>query len=68
MASDQEIISELEEEMVRAIGSLEKICAELPVVLRKALSEVVDTPRTGRVWVSELEKPRKLTSAPRSKS
>lgn len=56
---DQQVLGEILDEMVGAIGSLERIRCELPLELRKGLDEVVDTARTGRIWVSELEKTEK---------
>ena len=52
-------ISEIEAALCDAVGSREKLCQELPIELRRALDEVIDTPRTGRIWISELEKTEK---------
>lgn len=56
---DYSLLAEIENELVSAAGSLEQLCDELPGELRRALDEVIDTERTGRVWVSELEKTEK---------
>jgi hypothetical protein len=40
-------------------GGLHKLKEELPDLIRQAIDEVIDTPRTGRVRASELEKTEK---------
>ena len=45
--------------LVDAAGSLEQLQEDLPIQVRSALDEIIDTERTGRIWVSELEKEEK---------
>ncbi len=56
---DYAIVKRLESALAKQAGGLEKLKQELPVLIRAAIDEVIDTPRTGRVHASELEKTEK---------
>jgi hypothetical protein len=56
---DFAIVKRLESALARQAGGLEKLRQELPVLIRQAIDEVIDTPRTGRVHARELEKTEK---------
>jgi Restriction endonuclease NaeI len=56
---DFEIVKRLESALVKQAGGLGKLKQELPALIREAIDEVIDTPRTGRVHASELEKTEK---------
>ena len=56
---DYEIIRRIESALLKEAGGLNKLRQELPVLIRQAIDEVIDTPRTGRVHSRELEKTEK---------
>lgn len=57
---DYEVVQRLEAALVRqAGGSIDKLKKDLPILIRAAIDEVIDAPRTGRVHASELEKTEK---------
>jgi hypothetical protein len=56
---DYVIVKRLESALAKQAGGPEKLKQELPVLIRAAIDEVIDAPRTGRVHASELEKTEK---------
>ena len=56
---DYEIVKRLESALVRQSGGYDKFRQELPILIRAAIDEVIDAPRTGRVHANELEKTEK---------
>ncbi len=56
---DYTVIKALADEIERLSGGWQKFGEELPRRLRVALDEVIDTPRTGRFVLSQLEKTEK---------
>ncbi len=56
---DYAIIKRIESALLKEAGGLDKLRQELPVLIRQAIDEVIDTPRTGRVHSRELEKTEK---------
>jgi Restriction endonuclease NaeI len=56
---DYAIVKRLESALAKQAGGLEKLKQELPALIRAAIDEVIDAPRTGRVHASELEKTEK---------
>jgi hypothetical protein len=56
---DYVIVKRLESALAKQAGGLEKLKQELPALIRAAIDEVIDAPRTGRVHASELEKTEK---------
>jgi hypothetical protein len=57
--ADFPVVKRIEAALVRQAGGLDKLKAELPILIRQAIDEVIDAPRTGRVHASELEKTEK---------
>jgi hypothetical protein len=53
------IMKRLESALAKQAGGVDKLKQELPALIRAAIDEVIDTPRTGRVHASELEKTEK---------
>jgi hypothetical protein len=53
------VVKRIESALVRQARGLDRLKAELPVLIRQAIDEVVDAPRTGRVHSRELEKTEK---------
>jgi Restriction endonuclease NaeI len=56
---DFPVVKRIESALARQAGGLDKLKAELPTLIRRAIDEVVDAPRTGRVHARELEKTEK---------
>jgi Restriction endonuclease NaeI len=56
---DFEIVTRIEAALAKQAGGLNQLREELPVLIRQAIDEVIDAPRTGRVHSSELEKTEK---------
>jgi hypothetical protein len=56
---DYEIIERIESALLTEGGGLNKLREEIPALIRQAIDEVIDTPRTGRVHSRELEKTEK---------
>ena len=56
---DDEILSALELKLYECCGGKEKLIAEVPQLLRKAIDEVIDPPRTARLLLEQLEKTEK---------
>ncbi len=53
------VLEKTAEEIIRHAGSLYRMREELPILIRRAINEVIDTPRTGRLAIGELEKTEK---------
>jgi hypothetical protein len=53
------LIEQLEKAILRNAGGLEKFKKEIPLLLRKAIDEVIDAPRTNRFTLDEIEKTEK---------
>src|SRR5712692_5267733 len=56
---DYTIVKRIESALLKEADGLDKLRQELPVLIRQAIDEVIDTPRTGRVHSRELEKTEK---------
>jgi hypothetical protein len=56
---DYAVVKQLEFALERQAGGHDRLRKELPVLIRAAIDEVIDAPRTGRVYASELEKTEK---------
>ena len=56
---DYEIVSRIESALIAQAGGRAKLQADIPRLIRQAIDEVIDAPRTGRVHASELEKTEK---------
>lgn len=56
---DYPIVKRIEHALAGRVGGLGKLKQELPSLIRQAIDEVIDTPRTGRVYANELEKTEK---------
>jgi hypothetical protein len=56
---DSLLIEQLEMAILRNAGGLEKFKKEIPLLLRKAIDEVIDSPRTNRFTLDEIEKTEK---------
>lgn len=56
---DFEIIRRIEKALFAQCGGLTGLRSELPKLIRQAIDEVIDAPRTGRSSVAELEKTEK---------
>ena len=56
---DFPVLRPLMESLVRSAGGLQKLTQEIPQILRKAIDEVIDTPRTNRFTLAETEKTEK---------
>jgi hypothetical protein len=57
--SDFPIVNRIEAFLLERAGGLPKLKRELPILIRQAIDEVIDTVRTGRVHTRELEKTEK---------
>jgi len=56
---DTKLVNRLKEAIFRSAKGFERFKEQLPFLLRKAIDEVIDAPRTGRFTVDELEKTEK---------
>jgi hypothetical protein len=56
---DSLLIKRIVDAILRSAGGLEKFKKEIPLLLRKAIDEVIDTPRTSRFTLEEVEKTEK---------
>jgi hypothetical protein len=56
---DSGILRTLEIALLKAGGGIEKVRAEVPQLIRRAIDEVIDAPRTGRLMLGETEKTEK---------
>src|SRR5258708_16036194 len=57
--ADFVVLRPLVESLVKSAGGLKKLTEEIPQILRKAIDEVIDTPRTNRFTLAETEKTEK---------
>lgn len=57
--SDLVLIRKLEKAVLRSAKSAERFQQQIPLLLRKAIDEVIDAPRTGRFTIDDLEKTEK---------
>lgn len=56
---DYDICRELAEKIERRAGGHAALASEIPLLIRRAIDEVIDTPRTGRLSLSDTEKTEK---------
>ncbi|NCC51825.1 MAG: hypothetical protein EOM20_11485 [Spartobacteria bacterium] len=56
---DLEILKELEAAVWKNVGGQKGLEKDFPLLLRRAIDEVIDTPRTGRLTLDEIEKTEK---------
>jgi len=56
---DSLLVEQLEKAILRNAGGLEKFKREIPLLLRKAIDEVIDSPRTNRFTLDEIDKTEK---------
>jgi len=56
---DSLLIEQLEKAILRNAGGLDKFKKEIPLLLRKAIDEVIDSARTNRFTLDEIEKTEK---------
>lgn len=57
--SDLQLLHKLEAAILKSTKGRERFKEQIPLLLRKAIDEVIDAPRTGRFTVDELEKTEK---------
>lgn len=58
-SADTRVIEQLEEAIIKNAGGLAQFKKELPLLLRKAVDEVIDSARTNRFTLDEVEKTEK---------
>lgn len=56
---DEKILKDLEHAILKNVGGIEALKEEFPKMIRKSLDEVIDTPRTGRLTIDQIEKTEK---------
>lgn len=56
---DLAIARQIETALLKRCGGIDAMRRELPALMRKAIDEVIDAPRTGRVHAAEMEKTEK---------
>jgi hypothetical protein len=56
---DDELLASLEQAILRSVKGQARFISEAPHMVRKAVDEVIDSPRTGRFLLEELEKTEK---------
>lgn len=56
---DYPVVKRIESALISQAKGFNRLKAELPTLIRQAIDEVIDAPRTGRVHASELEKTEK---------
>ncbi len=56
---DYDLLKRLEDAIYRAAGGQEKFETKIPAMLRKAIDEVIDAPRSGRLTLDEIDKTEK---------
>lgn len=56
---DYEVLKKLEAALLKGGGGIERVRAEVPQLIRRAIDEVIDAPRTGRFTLRETEKTEK---------
>jgi hypothetical protein len=57
--NDFQLLCNLESAIINSTKGIERFKERIPLLLRKAIDEVIDAPRTGRFTVDELEKTEK---------
>lgn len=57
--TDSDILKAIEAEILQRAGSRETFCSEVPKLIRRAIDEVIDTPRTARLTLNQIEKTEK---------
>ena len=57
--TDTKLLQDIESAILINIGGLDALQEEFPKMIRKALDEVIDTPRTGRLTLDQIEKTEK---------
>ncbi len=65
---DFQILFAIKVRIEECAGGAEKLREELPELFRKAIDEVIDTPRSGRRLITEIEKTEKTCSLRESNS
>ena len=58
-ADDSALIAKIEAELMKSAKGSERFRQQIPLLLRKAIDEVIDAPRTGRFTIDEVEKTEK---------
>lgn len=58
-AVNTKIIKSIERAILKNVGGLEALAEEFPKLIRRAIDEVIDTPRTGRLTLDQIEKTEK---------
>ena len=53
---DHDVLAKIAFELIRRAGGLEQLRSKVPLLIRRAIDEVIDTPRTGRLALNETEK------------
>ncbi len=57
--SDQDLLDGLTDRLISRAGSFDALCETVGVIIRTAIDDVIDTPRSGRRDISDLEKTEK---------
>jgi len=57
--SDQKIINDIERAILKNVGGMAGLEENFPKLIRRAIDEVIDTPRTGRLMLEQIEKTEK---------
>lgn len=57
--SDQKIVKNIECAILENVGNISSLKINFPKLIRKAIDEVIDTPRTGRLLLEQIEKTEK---------
>jgi hypothetical protein len=57
--ADAAMLQELEAAVLKNVGSRKQLEHDFPKLIRRAIDEVIDTPRTGRLTLEEIEKTEK---------
>ena len=53
---DQKIIDIIRADLLKQSGGIDNFRAEVPKLIRRAIDEVIDTPRTARLTLDQTEK------------
>jgi hypothetical protein len=56
---DSVLVARIEAELLKSAKGSERFKQQIPLLLRKAIDEVIDAPRTGRFTIDEIEKTEK---------
>lgn len=57
--TDTKITQSIERAILKNVGGVEGLGEEFPKLIRRAIDEVIDTPRTGRLMLDQIEKTEK---------